>query len=105
MQHAQHVERPRAREDIEELPEVLMRVIAIIGAGPGMGLAIARTFGARGYKVALLSRNPAKQEPHLVALAEQGIEAAALTADVLDRASVASGLTAVKQQFGSIDVL
>ena len=82
-----------------------MPVIAIIGAGPGMGLAIAKTFGAQGYKVALLSRNPAKQEPLLTALAKQGIEAAAFTADVLDRASIASGLTTVKQRFGSIDVL
>ena len=38
--------------------EDTMPVIAILGAGPGMGLAIAKTFGARGYRVALLSRNP-----------------------------------------------
>jgi NAD(P)-dependent dehydrogenase (short-subunit alcohol dehydrogenase family) len=82
-----------------------MPVIAIIGAGPGMGLAIARTFGAQGYKVALLSRSPARLEPLVAELAGRGIEAAAFTADVLDRASIASGLTAVKQRFGSIDVL
>ena len=82
-----------------------MPVIAIIGAGPGMGLAIARIFGAQGYKVALLSRSPAKLEPLVAELADQGIGAAAFTADVLDRASIASGLTAAKQQFGSIDVL
>jgi len=28
-----------------------MPVLAIVGAGPGMGLAIAKTFGANGYKV------------------------------------------------------
>ena len=82
-----------------------MPVIAIIGAGPGMGLAIAKTFGAQGYKVALLSRNPAKQEPLLAALAKQDVEAAAFTADVLDRASIACGLMTVKQRYGSIDVL
>jgi NAD(P)-dependent dehydrogenase (short-subunit alcohol dehydrogenase family) len=82
-----------------------MPIIAIIGAGPGMGLAISKTFGAQGYKVALLSRNPANQEPLLNALAKAGIEAAAFTADVFDRASIASSLTAVKQRFGSIDVL
>lgn len=37
-----------------------MPVIAIVGAGPGMGLAIARTFGSRGFDVALISRNRAK---------------------------------------------
>jgi short-subunit dehydrogenase len=33
-----------------------MPTLAIVGAGPGMGLAIARTFGARGFDVALLAR-------------------------------------------------
>ncbi len=82
-----------------------MPVIAIIGAGPGMGLAIARTFGAQGYQVALLSRHPAKQDPLVAALAKEGVEAAAFRADVLDRASIAAGLTEVKERFGSLDVL
>lgn len=82
-----------------------MSVIAILGAGPGLGLAIAKTFGACGYGVALLSRNPDKQDTLLIALKKQAIEATAFTADVLDRASIASALFAVKQRFGSIDVL
>jgi NAD(P)-dependent dehydrogenase (short-subunit alcohol dehydrogenase family) len=82
-----------------------MPVIAIIGAGPGMGLAIAKTFGARGFNVALLSRSPAKLEPIVTELAEQGIEADAFSANVLDRTSIVSGLTAAKQHFGQIDVL
>jgi len=82
-----------------------MPVIAIIGAGPGMGLAIARTFGKQGYKVALISRNPAKQDSLVAALTNEGIEAAAFRADVLDRASIGSGLANVKQRFGPIDVL
>jgi NAD(P)-dependent dehydrogenase (short-subunit alcohol dehydrogenase family) len=82
-----------------------MPVIAIIGAGPGMGHAIARTFGAKGYKVALLSRNSAKQAPLVAALANEGIEAAAFRADVFDRASIASGLADVKRRFGPVDVL
>jgi NAD(P)-dependent dehydrogenase (short-subunit alcohol dehydrogenase family) len=82
-----------------------MPVIAIVGAGPQMGLAIARTFGAQGYKVALLSRHPAKQDSLIAAVATEGIEAAAFRADVLDRASIASGLTEVKQRFGPVDVL
>lgn len=82
-----------------------MPVIAIVGAGPGMGLAIARTFGKRGYKVALLSRNPNKLDALVDALEEEGIEAAAFRADVLDRASIGSGLVNVKQRFGPIEVL
>lgn len=37
-----------------------MPVIAIVGAGPGLGLAIARAFGTQGFNVALVSRSPKK---------------------------------------------
>jgi NAD(P)-dependent dehydrogenase (short-subunit alcohol dehydrogenase family) len=82
-----------------------MPVIAILGAGSQMGLAIARTFGAQGYEVALLSRHPVKQDSLISALAKEGIKAAAFRADVLDRSSIASGLADVKQRFGPVDVL
>ena len=82
-----------------------MPTIAIIGAGPGMGLAIAQTFGKEGHQVALLSRTPAKLDPVVAELTDQGIEAAAFAADVLDRPTIVSGLAAVKQRFGQIDVL
>lgn len=80
-------------------------VIAIIGAGPGMGLGIAKVFGAHGFKVALLSRSPEKLKPLVAELAKEGVEAAAFCANVLDRPTVSSGLAAVKQRFGRIDVL
>jgi NAD(P)-dependent dehydrogenase (short-subunit alcohol dehydrogenase family) len=82
-----------------------MPVIAIIGAGPGMGLAIARTFGAKGFKTALLSRNPDKHQTLIDTLAKEGIEAGVFRADVFDRSSITSGLAAVKERFGAIDVL
>ena len=82
-----------------------MPVLVIVGAGAGMGLAIAKTFGANGYKVGLLSRNSAKLQPLVAELAEHGIEAAAFAFDVLDRASIAAGLAAVQQRLGQIDVL
>ena len=82
-----------------------MPAIAIIGAGPGMGLAIARTFGAQGFNVALLSRNPGKQQETIATLAKEGIEAEAFETNVLDAASIGAGLAAAKKRFGSIDVL
>ena len=82
-----------------------MPTIAIMGAGPGMGLAIAQTFGKEGHQVALLSRTQAKLDPVVAELTDQGIEAAAFAADVLDRPAIVSGLAAVKQRFGQIDVL
>lgn len=82
-----------------------MSVIAILGAGQGMGQAIGKLFGKQGYKVALLSRDPSKLEPIVADLAAAGIEAAAFRADVTDAASIKSGLAAVRERFGAIDVL
>lgn len=82
-----------------------MSVIAILGAGQGLGQAIGTIFGKQGHKVALLSRDPAKLEPVVAELAAAGIEAAAFRADVTDGASIKSGLAAVKQRFGAVDIL
>ncbi len=82
-----------------------MPVIAIVGAGPGLGLAIARVFGAQDYRVALLSRRITNLEPIVAELARAGVEAAAFRADVLDRSSIVDGLTAAKKKLGAIDVL
>jgi NAD(P)-dependent dehydrogenase (short-subunit alcohol dehydrogenase family) len=82
-----------------------MSVMAIIGAGSGMGRAIAQTFGANGFQVALLSRHPEKLAPLVAELAAQDVEAAAFALDVLDRDSIAAGLAAVERRFGPIDVL
>ncbi|WP_409474103.1 SDR family NAD(P)-dependent oxidoreductase [Streptomyces sp. HC307] len=82
-----------------------MPTLAIVGAGPGMGLAIARTFGARGFDVALLARTPKKLDDLVDQLASEGITAAAFRADVLDRHSLTAALDAARARFGSIDVL
>ncbi len=82
-----------------------MPTIAIIGAGPGLGLAIARTFGAQGFDVALISRNPAKLDALVAELAAEGITAAGFPADVLDRQGLRAALSAAAQRFGRIDVL
>ena len=82
-----------------------MSTIAIIGAGPGMGLAIARTFGLRGFDVALISRTQAKLDELAGQLAAEGITAAGFAADVMDRASLTAALEAATSRFGAIDVL
>jgi NAD(P)-dependent dehydrogenase (short-subunit alcohol dehydrogenase family) len=37
-----------------------MKTVAIIGAGSGLGLSLAKKFGEKGFKVAAISRNPEK---------------------------------------------
>ncbi|MGW0819588.1 SDR family NAD(P)-dependent oxidoreductase [Streptomyces viridiviolaceus] len=82
-----------------------MPTLAIVGAGPGMGLAIARTFGSRGFDVALLARSPQKLDDLVARLGTEGITAAAFPADVMDRACLTAALEAARARFGSIDVL
>jgi len=36
-------------------------VLLVLGAGPGVGLAVARKFAQHGYKVALAARNPSEE--------------------------------------------
>jgi NAD(P)-dependent dehydrogenase (short-subunit alcohol dehydrogenase family) len=79
--------------------------LAIIGAGPGMGLAIARTFGTRGFDVALVARTREKLETLVDQLGRDGIKAAAFPADILDRTALTDALNGVKARFGGIDVL
>ncbi|WP_236706134.1 SDR family NAD(P)-dependent oxidoreductase, partial [Frankia sp. ACN1ag] len=82
-----------------------MPTIAIVGAGPGLGLSIARRFGREGFAVALLSRNQATLDDLAGQLTRDGITAAGFAADVLDRPSLVDALTRVEAQLGPIDVL
>jgi NAD(P)-dependent dehydrogenase (short-subunit alcohol dehydrogenase family) len=82
-----------------------MPSIAIVGAGPGMGLAIARTFGTRGFDVALVARNPAKLDDLAARLGAEGINAAGFPADVRDPDSLTQALKDAAARFGGIDVL
>ncbi|WP_345008544.1 SDR family NAD(P)-dependent oxidoreductase [Streptomyces shaanxiensis] len=82
-----------------------MTSIAIIGADPQLGLAIARTFGAQGFDVALISRDREKLDGIVGKLGAEGITAAAFPANVLDRAGLTQALQDAATRFGGIDVL
>ncbi|MFB4283544.1 SDR family NAD(P)-dependent oxidoreductase [Nonomuraea sp. MTCD27] len=82
-----------------------MPTLAIVGAGPGMGLAIARTFGSQGHDVALIARNRAKLDDLVGRLTAEGITAAAFPADVLDHDALTQALEDAATLFGGIDVL
>jgi 3-oxoacyl-[acyl-carrier protein] reductase len=70
------------------------RAAIVTGASRGLGLAIARSFLARGLGVVLTSRSRPPE------LAEHWIEA-----DVADAASVSALFAEAKERVGSIDVL
>ncbi|HBJ72367.1 MAG TPA: short-chain dehydrogenase [Actinobacteria bacterium] len=82
-----------------------MPVIAIVGAGPGMGAGIARLFGKQGFEVALISRTQSKLDELVATLKAEGITARGFAADVLDRTSMRAALVEVRESMGAIDVL
>ncbi|MFF5284413.1 SDR family NAD(P)-dependent oxidoreductase [Streptomyces sp. NPDC013171] len=69
-----------------------MTTFALVGAGPGLGLAAARRFGAAGHRVALLSRSLQHQDDLVAEPARENVHARGFTADVLDPASLAASL-------------
>ena len=82
-----------------------MTSIAIIGAGPGLGAAIARRFGAEGYAVALIARNQSRLNTLVGELADLGITARGYTANVRDTDSLREALDHATQELGPIEVL
>ena len=64
----------------------------IVGAGPNLGVAIARRFGREGFSVGLVSRNQEKLDGLAGELEADGITAAGAAADIRD----SDGLAAAK---------
>jgi shikimate 5-dehydrogenase len=50
------------------------RHLLLVGAGPGLGLAVARRFAAGGYRVTLVARSPERLRDLAGALAGTGAE-------------------------------
>jgi NAD(P)-dependent dehydrogenase (short-subunit alcohol dehydrogenase family) len=82
-----------------------MSTIAIVGAGRGLGLAVAKRFGQEGFSVALVSRNQARLDELARELQADGITAEGFTADVRDRASLTDALVRASERLGVIEVL
>lgn len=82
-----------------------MPTIAIVGAGPGLGAAVARRFGAEGFSVALLSRDQAKLDALAAELQDGGVVARGYAADVLDAAALEAALARAAAELGPISVL
>lgn len=80
-------------------------VLAIVGAGPGVSAAVARKFGANGFRVALVARNQASLNVLASELSEQDIEAYAVAADAAKPESIEAAFRSIRERFGPPDVL
>jgi len=82
-----------------------MPTIAIVGAGPGLGLSIAKVFGAHDYSVALISRRRSTVDQLVDRLREIDIDASGFVGDVLDRSSLVHAFKEIIQRYGQVDVM
>lgn len=79
------------------------KVALITGGGQGVGRGIALALAARGAKIALVGRTPAKLEAVATEIGEG--TAACFAADVKDAAAAKAAVRAVAEHFGGIDIL
>ena len=80
-------------------------VAVIVGAGPGLGAAVAWAFGRAGYDVALIARTEATVGAIGERLQSEGITAGWATADVADESQLRAAVERCGQHAGRIDVL
>jgi NADP-dependent 3-hydroxy acid dehydrogenase YdfG len=79
-----------------------LKTIAIFGAGPALGLSVARRFAREGYQVALVARRQDSLDDLAAAL--PNTEVATFRADLRNPADLTDAVAAVEQHFGHIDV-
>ena len=79
--------------------------IVIVGAGPNLGLAIARRFGSDGLSVGLVSRDKAKLDGLVGQLEADGIHASGEAADIREPDALAHAIGALADRLGAVEVL
>jgi NAD(P)-dependent dehydrogenase (short-subunit alcohol dehydrogenase family) len=78
------------------------RRVLITGASSGVGLEAARRFAAEGARLALVSRS---EDTLRQVIAEHGLDAVAIAADVADRARVDGALAEAVEALGGLDIV
>lgn len=74
----------------------MSRVAVVIGAGPGIGAAVARAYARKGFDIALIARNQQRLTDLGEALQAEGITTGWTAADAADPGSI----TAAVERFG-----
>lgn len=76
----------------------------IVGVGPGMGMSLARRFGAAG-DLALVLRDEARGRAFAAELAARGVTAEVYAADAADEAALRSAFARIREAQGDPDVV
>jgi NAD(P)-dependent dehydrogenase (short-subunit alcohol dehydrogenase family) len=81
------------------------RTLAIVGAGPGLGSALARRFAREGWAVALVARRQETIDAGLAELEDLGVNTCGARADVADRELVDRAFNTIVDTLGVPDVV
>lgn len=87
------------------MPQLTNQVVVITGANRGIGKTIAALFASEGASLALCARNSQKLNSVAEELRSHGTDVMTQTCDVSSEEDVESFFSAVKRQFGRVDVL
>jgi NADP-dependent 3-hydroxy acid dehydrogenase YdfG len=80
-------------------------VLVVLGAGPGLGTAVARRFGAAGYQVALVGRREGALARTAEELQAEAVPTRTAVADVADAPALTEALDRLVLESGRVDVL
>ncbi len=83
----------------------MTKTLLIVGFGPGVSSAVARKFGADGFSVALVARNPERLAAGVADLKARGVPAAPFVADAADPDSLRGAIRKARTELGPISVL
>jgi short-subunit dehydrogenase len=79
--------------------------VIVVGAGPGVGVAVARRFGREGHAVGLVARSRARLDDLVHALRADGVDAAAAAADVRKTTDLRAALGELAARLGPPEIL
>lgn len=82
-----------------------MQTLVVVGAGPLLGLSVAKKFGQNGFRVALIARRQHVLDEHVNALGRMNIEAAGFAADITRPEEIEAAFRGIEKRFGAVDVL
>jgi short-subunit dehydrogenase len=84
---------------------IVPKSIAVFGAGPGLGQAVARRYAREGYAVTLVARHPEPLDRLAQELTSAGATAHVVTADLADTAATPRLAEQIRARAGELDAL
>ena len=83
----------------------MSKSIAVFGAGPGLGQAVANRYARGGYDVILVARRPAPLESIAADVTGAGASSHVITADLSDSEAVPALAEQIRATVGALDAL